>query len=89
MSRIPRRARVPASTAEPNDSPTAAADDEGNINKFVCDAVTIFWDLDNLRPPAGLETIWAFRMVEAAFEFAEVAHVRAYAREGTVGDETR
>ena len=89
VSRVPRRARVPASTAEPNDSPTAAADDEGNINKFVCDAVTIFWDLDNLRPPAGLETVWAFRMVEAAFEFAEVAHVRAYAREGTVGDETR
>ena len=51
--------------------------------------MTIFWDLDNLRPPNGLETVWAFRMVEAAFEFADVAHVRAYARAGTVGDDAR
>ena len=51
--------------------------------------MTIFWDLDNLRPPSGLETVWAFRMVEAAFEFADVAHVRAYARAGTVGEDAR
>ena len=51
-------------------------------------AMTVFWDLDNLRPPSGYETLWAYRLVEAAFEFADLVHVRAYAREGTVDDET-
>ena len=32
--------------------------------------MAIFWDLDNLRPPAGYETVWAYRLVEAAFEYA-------------------
>ena len=50
--------------------------------------MAIFWDLDNLRPPAGYETVWAYRLVEAAFEYAETAHVRAYAREGTVDEDT-
>ena len=51
-------------------------------------AMAIFWDYDNLRPPSGYETLWAYRLVEAAFEFADSVHVRAYAREGTVDDET-
>ena len=51
-------------------------------------AMAVFWDLDNLRPPSGYETLWAYRLVEAAFEFADLVHVRAYAREGTVDDET-
>ena len=51
--------------------------------------MAIFWDLDNLRPPAGYETVWAYRLVEAAFEYAETAHVRAYAREGTVDEDTQ
>ena len=88
VSRIPRRALPSESAAEPTDSPDAAAETD-DAWRGVCDAVTIFWDLDNLRPPNGLETVWAFRMVEAAFEFADVAHVRAYARAGTVGDDAR
>ena len=51
-------------------------------------AMAVFWDLDNLRPPSGYETLWAYRLVEAAFEFADLVHVRAYAREGTVDAET-
>jgi hypothetical protein len=51
-------------------------------------AMAVFWDLDNLRPPAGYETLWAYRLVEAAFEFADVVHIRAYAREGSVDGET-
>ena len=51
--------------------------------------MAVFWDLDNLRPPAGYETVWAYRLVEAAFEYAEIAHVRAYAREGTVDEDTQ
>ena len=88
VSRIPRRALPSESAAEPTDSPDAAAETD-DAWRGVCDAVTIFWDLDNLRPPNGLETVWAFRMVEAAFEFADVAHVRAYARAGTVGEDAR
>ena len=33
--------------------------------------------------------MWAYRLVEAAFEYAETAHVRAYAREGTVDEDTQ
>ena len=88
ISRIPRRALPSEPAAEPTDSPDAAAETD-EASGGVCDAVTIFWDLDNLRPPSGLETVWAFRMVEAAFEFADVAHVRAYARAGTVGEDAR
>ena len=51
--------------------------------------MAIFWDLDNLRPPLGFETVWAYRLVEAAFEYADVAHVRAYARVGTLPDFAR
>ena len=43
-------------------------------------AMAVFWDLDNLRPPSGYETLWAYRLVEAAFEFADLVHGRAYAR---------
>ena len=28
-------------------------------------AMCVFWDLDNLRPPSGYETLWAYRLVEA------------------------
>ena len=51
-------------------------------------AMCVFWDLDNLRPPSGYETLWAYRLVEAAFEFADLVHVRAYARDGALDDET-
>ena len=53
------------------------------------EACAIFWDLDNVRAPKGMELIWAYRLIEAAFEFADIAHLRAYAREGTIDEETR
>ena len=64
-----------------------AVADSGQV-VFTADAMTVFWDLDNLRPPAGLELVWAFRLIEAAFEYADVAHIRAYARAGTLEEET-
>jgi len=76
----PRRARSAIAAAGKNAMPMSRG--------WRTPAMAVFWDLDNLRPPSGYETLWAYRLVEAAFEFADLVHVRAYAREGTVDAET-
>ena len=75
-------------SCETEEGSATDAADSANLGLFKSDAMTIFWDLDNLRPPEGLELVWAYRLIEAAFEFADIAHVRAYARTGTLDDET-
>ena len=86
--RVPRARAVRASQSVTYASADASEASAPFAPAWHTPAMTVFWDLDNLRPPAGYETLWAYRLVEAAFEFAEVVHVRAYAREGTVDLDT-